>query len=259
MITPRLHPLVDKRVVSYTLGCRLNYAEASTIVRQLATVGVKRISDEHHHTMEALPGICIVNSCLVVDAADKKCRSFISRLYHEYPGALTVVTGCYAQLQGEQITQMSGVDPVIGSGRKNEIVALLAELYQECTQLKAAMPHATTRRGLQHFEPNVSSDDRTRHLPKVQDGCNYYCIYCTIPVARGVGRNGSITSLVAQAERVIELGSREAILTGVNIGDLGRSAGEMPLELLHRLTQIAGTTRYYIDSIESELLTPGII
>lgn len=259
MITPRLHPLVGKRAAFYTLGCRLNYAETSTIARQLATVGVERISDEHHHTTEVLPDICIVNSCSVTDTADKKCRSLINRLHREYPEALIVVTGCYAQLQGEQIAQMPGVDLVVGSGRKSEIVALLTELCQKRTQPKAATPHVTARRELQHFEPSVSSDDRTRHFLKVQDGCNYYCTYCTIPAARGVSRNGSIASLVAQAERVAELGGREIILTGVNIGDFGRSTGETLLELLHRLTQVAGIARYRIGSIEPELLTPEII
>lgn len=259
MITPRLHPLVGKRAAFYTLGCRLNYAETSTIARQLATVGVERISDEHHHTTEVLPDICIVNSCSVTDTADKKCRSLINRLHREYPEALIVVTGCYAQLQGEQIAQMPGVDLVVGSGRKSEIVLLLTELYQKRNQPKAATPHVTVRRELQHFEPSVSSDDRTRHFLKVQDGCNYYCTYCTIPAARGVSRNGSIASLVAQAERVAELGGREIILTGVNIGDFGRSTGETLLELLHQLTQVAGIARYRIGSIEPELLTPEII
>ena len=259
MITPRLHPLVGKRAAFYTLGCRLNYAETSTIARQLATVGVERISDEHHHTTEVLPDICIVNSCSVTDTADKKCRSLINRLHREYPEALIVVTGCYAQLQGEQIAQMPGVDLVVGSGRKSEIVALLTELCQKRTQPKAATPHVTARRELQHFEPSVSSDDRTRHFLKVQDGCNYYCTYCTIPAARGISRNGSIASLVAQAERVAELGGREIILTGVNIGDFGRSTGETLLELLNRLTQVAGIARYRIGSIEPELLTPEII
>ena len=259
MITPRLHPLVGKLAAFYTLGCRLNYAETSTIARQLATVGVERISDEHHHTTEVLPDICIVNSCSVTDTADKKCRSLINRLHREYPEALIVVTGCYAQLQGDRIAQMPGVDLVVGSGRKSEIVSLLTDLYQERNQPKAATPHVTARRELQHFEPSVSSDDRTRHFLKVQDGCNYYCTYCTIPAARGVSRNGSIASLVAQAERVAELGGREIILTGVNIGDFGRTTGETLLELLHRLTQVSGIARYRIGSIEPELLTPEII
>ena len=259
MITPRLHPLVGKRAAFYTLGCRLNYAETSTIARQLATVGVERISDEHHHTMEVVPDICIVNSCSVTDTADKKCRSLINRLHREYPEALIVVTGCYAQLQGDQIAQMPGVDLVVGSGRKSEIVSLLTELYQKRNQPQAATPHVTARRELQHFESSVSSDDRTRHFLKVQDGCNYYCTYCTIPAARGVSRNGSIASLVAQAERVAELGGREIILTGVNIGDFGRTTGETLLELLHQLTQVAGIARYRIGSIEPELLTPEII
>lgn len=259
MIAPRLHPLAGKRAAFYTLGCRLNYAETSTIARQLATVGVERISDEHHHTTEVVPDICIVNSCSVTDTADKKCRSLINRLHREYPEALIVVTGCYAQLQGEQIAQMPGVDIVVGSGRKSEIVSLLTELYQKRNQPKAATPHVTARRELQHFEPSVSSDDRTRHFLKVQDGCNYYCTYCTIPAARGVSRNGSIASLVAQAERVAELGGKEIILTGVNIGDFGRSTGETLLELLRQLTQVAGIARYRIGSIEPELLTPEII
>ena len=263
MITPRLHPLVGKRAAFYTLGCRLNYAETSTIARQLATVGVERISDEHHHTTEVVPDICIVNSCSVTDTADKKCRSLINRLHREYPEALIVVTGCYAQLQGDRIAQMPGVDLVVGSGRKSEIVSLLTELYQkrnqERTQPQVATPHVTARRELQHFEPSVSSDDRTRHFLKVQDGCNYYCTYCTIPAARGISRNGSIASLVAQAERVAELGGKEIILTGVNIGDFGRTTGETLLELLHQLTQVAGIVRYRIGSIEPELLTPEII
>ena len=145
MIAPRLHPLAGKRAAFYTLGCRLNYAETSTIARQLATVGVERISDEHHHTTEVVPDICIVNSCSVTDTADKKCRSLINRLHREFPEALIVVTGCYAQLQGDQIAQMPGVDLVVGSGRKSEIVSLLTELCQKRNQSKAATPHVTAR------------------------------------------------------------------------------------------------------------------
>ena len=243
----------QRRVNFHTLGCKLNFSESSTLAREFEEGGFVRVAPD------AEADICVVNSCSVTDTADKKCRSLINRLHREYPEALIVVTGCYAQLQGDQIAQMPGVDLVVGSGRKSEIVSLLTELYQKRTQPKAATPHVTARRELQHFEPSVSSDDRTRHFLKVQDGCNYYCTYCTIPAARGVSRNGSIASLVAQAERVAELGGREIILTGVNIGDFGRTTGETLLELLHQLTQVAGIARYRIGSIEPELLTPEII
>ncbi len=259
MLKPQIHPLLGKRAAFYTLGCRLNYAETSTIARQLGTVGVERISDEHHHVATLVPDICIINSCSVTDTADKKCRGLINRLHREYPHALIVVTGCYAQLQGDQIAQIPGVDLVVGSGRKSEIVPLLTELYRDRTKQKPHTPHITPHKRLQHFEPSVSSDDRTRHFLKIQDGCNYYCSYCTIPIARGISRNGSIASLIAQAERVAEIGGKEIILTGVNIGDFGRSTGENLLDLLHQLSQVEGIARYRIGSIEPELLTPEII
>lgn len=266
MQAPRPHPLLGKRAAFYTLGCRLNYAETSTIARQLAAVGIKRIPDEHHHTHDIVPDICIVNSCSVTDTADKKCRNLINRLHREYPEALIVVTGCYAQLQGDKIAAMPGVDLVVGSGRKSEITSLLTEQYSKRTAQRhkdseqpAEAPQITSRKELRHFEHSVSSDDRTRHFLKVQDGCNYYCTYCTIPLARGISRNGSIASLVEQAEHVAQIGGKEIILTGVNIGDFGRSTGETLIELLQALTKVEGIARYRIGSIEPELLTPEII
>lgn len=256
-----ISPLAGKRAAFYTLGCRLNYAETSTIARTLASMGVERIAEEHHHDLSQAPDVCIVNTCSVTDMADKKCRSLIHRLTREYPDAVIVVTGCYAQLQGDQIAKMPGVDLVVGSGRKGEIAPLLIDLFQKGEGDLSSSSHLyySPRRELHHFEHGVSSDDRTRHFLKVQDGCNYYCTYCTIPAARGLSRNGSIASILEQAERVAADGGREIILTGVNIGDYGRTTGETFIDLLRALVGVTGIERYRIGSIEPELLTPEII
>ncbi len=246
----------QKKAAYFTLGCKLNFAETSSIGKALAERGVKRCE----------PGekadICIINTCSVTELADKKCRNMIRRAKRENPNALVVVTGCYAQLSPEEIAHIEGVDLVIGTEQKGKLIDLLnAQSKNKTTGSSASMGHIvhTATKDIRTFTPSVSADDRTRHFLKVQDGCDYYCTYCTIPRARGRSRNGSIDSLVRQAEMVAETGGREIVLTGVNIGDFGRTTGESFMDLLHALDKVTGIERYRISSIEPNLLTDEII
>ncbi|MBQ0048855.1 MAG: tRNA (N(6)-L-threonylcarbamoyladenosine(37)-C(2))-methylthiotransferase MtaB [Bacteroidales bacterium] len=244
----------------FTLGCKLNFAETSTIGQELKAGGV--------HTAEAgeVADVCVVNTCSVTEVADRKCRQAIRKLVSKHPGALVVVTGCYAQLQPEKIADIDGVDLVLGSEEKGRVVdTILGALQQrgrtdEVAALDAMPCHQTSRTAdIRSFMPSCSCGTRTRYFLKVQDGCDYYCSYCTIPMARGRSRNGSIASLVRQAEEVAALGGKEIVITGVNIGDFGRTTGESFLSLLQALDGVQGIERYRISSIEPNLLTDEIL
>lgn len=240
-----------------TLGCKLNFAETSSLRDAMAREGI-RVAEEGERA-----DICVVNTCSVTDVADKKCRQAIRRLTRENPGAFVVVVGCYAQLQPEEIAAFEGVDLVVGMQHKGEIVRLIAERLEEKRALgEGGACHeaiAVSTREITTFVPSCSRGDRTRWFLKVQDGCNYYCTYCTIPIARGRSRNGSIESMVAQAEEVAAQGGREIVLTGVNIGDFGRSTGETFTQLVEALDGVSGIERFRISSIEPNLLTDEII
>lgn len=240
-----------------TLGCKLNFAETSSLRDAMAREGI-RVAREGERA-----DICVVNTCSVTDVADKKCRQAIRRLTRENPGAFVVVVGCYAQLQPEEIAAFEGVDLVVGMQHKGEIVRLIAERLEEKRALgEGGACHeaiAVSTREITTFVPSCSRGDRTRWFLKVQDGCNYYCTYCTIPIARGRSRNGSIASMVAQAEEVAAQGGREIVLTGVNIGDFGRSTGETFTQLVEALDGVSGIERFRISSIEPNLLTDEII
>ncbi|MCI6153592.1 MAG: tRNA (N(6)-L-threonylcarbamoyladenosine(37)-C(2))-methylthiotransferase MtaB [Bacteroidales bacterium] len=243
--------LCGKTASFFTLGCKLNFAETSTIGRQLKEVGVELAPDGKP------ADICIINTCSVTSVADRKDRTLIHRVVRENPNAVVVVMGCYAQLKGDEIVTIPGVDIVVGAGRKSEVVDhLIAYFSGEGTD---PVHYAGERLHLHRFENGCSSDDRTRHFLKVQDGCNYGCTYCTIPKARGVSRNGSIASLVAQAEKVADEGGREIVLTGVNIGDFGRSTGETLIDLVRALDQVEGIERYRISSLEPDLISNELI
>lgn len=233
----------------HTLGCKLNFAETSTIGKILAEKGIKRA-----HIGET-PDICVVNTCSVTEEADKKCRQLIRRLVKKYPEALMIVTGCYAQLKGNEIAQMDGVDIVLGSEQKLDI----AQYIDKWIENHQPTVDITPTKDIRRFSPSCSRGDRTRYFLKVQDGCDYYCSYCTIPKARGRSRSGTIESLVTQAREVAAEGGREIVITGVNIGDFGKNTGEKIIDLFRELDNIEGISRYRISSLEPDLLTDEII
>ena len=239
--------LQGKKAVYFTLGCKLNFAETSTIARQLEEVGVRKVRKGE------VADICIVNTCSVTEVADHKCRQAIHKLVRQHPGAVVVVTGCYAQLKPVEVAAIEGVTLVLGQSDKGKIV----EYLTKCSSAPA--PSTLTPQPSPPFVPSCSCGDRTRYFLKVQDGCNYFCTYCTIPFARGRSRNGSIDSLVAQARQAAADGGKEIVITGVNIGDFGRTTGESFLDLLRALDQLEGIERYRISSIEPNLLTDEVL
>lgn len=240
----------NKIAAYYTLGCKLNFAETSTIGKVLAEQGVRK----------ARPGekadICVVNTCSVTELADKKCRQAIRRIGKQHPGAFIVVTGCYAQLKPEEVSHIEGVDLVLGAEQKLDILMYLDNLKKK---ENGGAIIASQTKDIRTFSPSCSADDRTRHFLKVQDGCDYFCSYCTIPFARGRSRNGTIASLVKQAEEVAAKGGKEIVLTGVNIGDFGKSTGETFIDLIRALDEVEGILRYRISSIEPNLITDEAI
>lgn len=249
--------LQNKTAAYHTLGCKLNFAETSSLRDRLEREGVRTAEKGER------ADICIVNTCSVTDVADHKCRQAIHRFTREHPGALVVVLGCYAQLKADEIATFEGVDLVLGMEEKGEVPRYIAErLAQKSVMQGGEACHqafSVPTKDIRTFVPSCSRGDRTRYFLKVQDGCNYYCTYCTIPMARGRSRNGSIASLVKQAEEVAAAGGREIVLTGVNTGDFGRSTGETFLELVRALDAVEGIARYRISSIEPNLLTDEII
>ena len=245
--------LQGKKAAFFTLGCKLNFAETSTVAQQLARYGVTKTAKGE------VADIVVVNTCSVTEVADHKCRQAIHRLVKQHPGAFVVVTGCYAQLKPQEIIATDGVDLVLGSEQKaNLIPAILNGMTNNPHGLP---PHdgGGSGRGSWSFSPACSRGDRTRYFLKVQDGCNYFCTYCTIPMARGRSRNGSIASLVEQAQQVAQEGGKEIVITGVNIGDFGRTTGETFFDLVKALDGVEGIERYRISSIEPNLLTDDII
>ena len=241
--------LHDKRAAFFTLGCKLNFAESSSIGRQLRDMGVLTAQKGEH------ADICVINTCSVTEVADHKCRQAISRMAHEHPGALVVVTGCYAQLQPQRIAAIPGVDIVLGAEEKGRLIDFIVQELQN----REPLVRTTRLQDIRSFAPSCSCGNRTRYFLKVQDGCDYYCTYCTIPFARGRSRNGSIASLVAQAQKAADEGAREIVITGVNIGDFGKSTSESFLDLITALDRVEGIRRYRISSIEPNLLTDEVL
>ena len=251
-----MYDFSGKKAAYFTLGCKLNFAETSTVGRQLKDAGVATVSDGE------TADICIINTCSVTEVADAKCRQAISRMVRNHPGALVIVTGCYAQLKPEQVASLEGVDLVLGSEQKGDILHHIAQRIDMMPEERALCAHGhetVSTSDIHTFVPSCSCGDRTRYFLKVQDGCNYYCTYCTIPMARGRSRNGSIASMVQQAEDVVRQGGREIVITGVNIGDFGRSTGESFIDLIRALDAVEGISRYRISSIEPNLLTHEVI
>lgn len=237
------------RASYHTLGCKLNFSETSAVAMQLA----------RRNVIKALPGetpdIVVVNTCSVTEVADKKGRSLIRRLRQKWPEATLVVTGCYAQLKPEEVAGIEGVDIVLGNDEKLKISE-----YLEAWELdRRKRIEVRNFRDIKEFRGACERGDRTRYWLKVQDGCDYFCTYCTIPFARGRSRSGDIATLVAEAESAAAEGGKEIVLTGVNVGCFGKDTGESFLDLLKRLDDVKGIGRYRISSIEPNLLTEEIV
>ena len=253
----------DKKAAYFTLGCKLNFSETSTFGKMLADLGV-HVAEEGE-----VADICLVNTCSVTEVADHKCRQAIHRLVRNNPGAFVVVTGCYAQLESESVSKIDGVDLVLGSDEKANLIQFLsdawtakesaAERNEDGKAVSLHEFHSVKTKMIKSFAPSCSRGNRTRYFLKVQDGCDYYCTYCTIPYARGNSRNPTIASLVAQAEVAAREGGKEIVLTGVNIGDFGKTTGESFLDLCKALDKVEGIERYRISSMEPDLLSDELI
>ena len=240
----------DKKAAYYTLGCKLNFAETSTIGRALLAQGIRSVRPQEE------ADICVINTCSVTELADKKCRTMIRKAAREHPRAFVIVTGCYAQLSPEEVANIEGVDLVIGAEKKLDLAEYLDLSVSKPSS--ASIIHSRTK-DIRSFRLSSSSDERTRHFLKVQDGCDYHCTYCTIPKARGRSRSGSVSEIVAEAERIASVGGREIVLTGVNIGDFGRGRGEDFFDLIRALDEVEDIERFRIGSIEPNLLSEKII
>lgn len=237
------------RAEYHTLGCKLNFSETSTIGKMLRERGVERVSPGGR------PDIVVVNTCSVTETADRKGRQLIRRLSRQWPDATLVVTGCYAQLKPGEVAAIEGVDIVLGNNEKLRITEFLDRWMAERRRQVVTTPPLE----IKEFRPSCERGDRTRYFLKVQDGCDYFCTYCTIPFARGRSRSGRIADIVAAARDVAAEGGKEIVITGVNIGDFGRNTGESLLDLFRRLDEVEGIERYRISSIEPNLLTEEII
>jgi len=211
--------------------------------------------------------ICLINTCSVTDVADHKCRQAIHRMVRNNPGALVVVTGCYAQLASEKVSRIDGVDLVLGSNEKASLLSFLCEAWidkeqsKECNADNPSLHryYSVKTKDIRTFAPSCSRGNRTRYFLKVQDGCDYFCTYCTIPYARGFSRNPTIESLVSQARTAAEEGGKEIVLTGVNIGDFGKTTGERFIDLVKALDEVEGISRFRISSMEPDLLDDDLI
>ncbi len=242
-----------KRAAYYTLGCKLNFSETSTFGKMLEDMGVVTVQRGER------ADICLINTCSVTEVADHKCRQAIHRMVRENPGAFVIVTGCYAQLEAENVSRIEGVDLVLGANEKAHLVQYLSDAWVQKDASALHEHHSVKTKDIRTFQPSCSKGNRTRYFLKVQDGCNYYCTYCTIPFARGNSRNPSIQSLVEQAEKAAAEGGKEIVITGVNIGDFGQTTGESFLDLVKALDGVEGIRRYRISSLEPDLCDDELI
>ena len=243
-----------KKAAYYTLGCKLNFSETSTSEKMLQQLGVVPVEESES------ADICLINTCSVTDVADRKCRQAIHRMVRRHQNAFVVVTGCYAQLSPQKVSEMEGVDLVLGSNEKAQLIQYLSEAWggREKT-VSLHQYHTVKTKDIRSFAPSCSRGNRTRYFLKVQDGCDYFCTYCTIPFARGFSRSATIADLVAQARQAAEEGGREVVLTGVNIGDFGKNTGERFIDLVRALDQVEGISRYRISSLEPDLISDELI
>ena len=242
-----------KKVAFYTLGCKLNFSETSTFGKLLSEMGVTTAHEGEH------ADICLINTCSVTEVADHKCRQAIHRMVRENPGAFVVVTGCYAQLEPETVSAIDGVDLVLGSNEKANLIQYLSDAWSQPREGHLHQHHTVKTKDIKTFQPSCSRGNRTRYFLKVQDGCNYFCTYCTIPFARGLSRNPTIASLVEQAQQAAAEGGKEIVLTGVNIGDFGRTTHEQFIDLVKALDQVEGIERFRISSLEPDLMSDELI
>lgn len=238
-----------KKVAFYTLGCKLNFSESSAIARDFEHAGYAKVS------FEDIPDIYVINTCSVTENADKKCRQLARKALHINPQAFIIIIGCYAQLKPKEIAAIPGVDLVLGANEKFNILEHFDSIEKRAIATTIYEPIKTTK----EFHPSFSSGDRTRTFLKVQDGCDYFCSFCTIPLARGKSRSASIEKTIEEAKTVAKIGAREVVLTGVNIGDFGKENNEDFLGLIKELDRINGIERFRISSIEPNLLNDSII
>ncbi len=239
-----------KTVAFVTLGCKLNFSETSAIARQFVSNGYEKVGSDKS------ADIYVINTCSVTEHADKKCRQAIRKLHKQNPRALIAVTGCYAQLKPQEILDIEGVDIVVGADKKGDIFQLINRIPGK---RDGARSYSCAISEVESIFPAFSQGERTRSFLKVQDGCDYKCTYCTIPLARGKSRNLSIAVLTEEAGSIASKGIKEIVLTGVNTGDFGRTTGEDFLDLLKSLDRVGGIERYRISSIEPNLLREDII
>ena len=245
-----------KTAAYYTLGCKLNFSETSTFGKLLQEMGVRTVEKGEQ------ANICLINTCSVTEVADHKCRQAIHRMVRQHPGAFVVVTGCYAQLKAEKVAKIDGVDLVLGSDEKANLIQFLSDAWtggMGNDQGQKTPYYIKKTKDIKSFAPSCSRGNRTRYFLKVQDGCDYFCTYCTIPYARGFSRNPTVASLVAQAEEAAREGGKEVVLTGVNIGDFGKTTGEKFMDLVKALDGVEGISRYRISSLEPDLLSDELI
>ena len=248
----------DKTAAYYTLGCKLNFSETSTFGKMLQEMGVRTAEKGER------ADICLINTCSVTEVADQKCRQAIRKMVREHPGSFVVVTGCYAQLEADEVAAIDGVSLVLGSNEKANLIQFLSDAWgsRQDSSTSTSTPSMTFRqktKDIRTFAPSCSRGNRTRYFLKVQDGCDYCCTYCTIPYARGFSRNPTIASLVSQAEQAAAEGGTEIVLTGVNIGDFGKTTGERFIDLVKALDAVEGINRYRISSLEPDLLSDELI
>jgi threonylcarbamoyladenosine tRNA methylthiotransferase MtaB len=241
--------ITRKKLAFYTLGCKLNFAETSTISRSLSEEQFERVSANEK------ADIYIINTCSVTDAADRKCRQAIKKFIHRSPDAFIAVVGCYAQLKPHEISSIPGVDLVLGTNDKFDLPKYITNYKKN----KRAEIHSYDLSSSDRFSPSYSMGDRTRSFLKVQDGCDYGCAYCTIPAARGKSRNPDILTISEEAKKIAEEGIKEIVLTGVNIGDFGKSTGESFIDLLRALVSTDGIERIRLSSIEPNLIGDDLI
>lgn len=239
----------NKKVSLYTLGCKLNFSETSSIARMFEEEGFARVEFDEH------PDIYVINTCSVTENADKKCKQLVNKALKVNPNAFIAIIGCYAQLKPEEIAKIHGVDLVLGASEKFKIL----EHFSNTEKNEKASVYASKIKEVNEFVPSYSKGDRTRSFLKIQDGCDYFCTFCTIPLARGKSRNDSIAETIKVAKEVAKTNVHEVVLTGVNIGDFGQGEGETFFDLIKELDKVEGIERFRISSIEPNLLNNDII
>lgn len=239
-----------KKVAFYTLGCKLNFSETSTISRLFEDSGYAKVD------FEETPDIYVVNTCSVTENADKKCKQLVKRALKINPNAFVAIIGCYAQLKPTEIAQIPGVDIVLGANEKFNLIEHIEKLESKPVETVVSFESI---KNTKDFIPSFSYGDRTRSFLKVQDGCDYFCTFCTIPLARGNSRNATIEETIGEAKKIAETDVKEVVLTGVNIGDFGQGGEENLFGLIQQLDKVEGIDRFRISSIEPNLLSNEII